>query len=89
MPGAVADLEEPLPRRAAAAGEAVAAVLARELDAELLEPLDRRGASEVSTATSRSPPSRASFPDVLGVLPGRVVRADRRLDPALRLGGVA
>jgi len=36
---AVADLEQPLASRAAAAGEPVAAVLARELDAELLEPV--------------------------------------------------
>src|SRR5204863_3799547 len=41
--GAVADLEKALPRRAAAAGDAVAAVLARELHAELLEPVDRGG----------------------------------------------
>ena len=40
--GAVADLEEALRARAAAAGEAVAAVrVARELDPELLEPVDR------------------------------------------------
>ena len=39
--GAVADLEQPLARRAAAAREAVAAVLAREGAAELLEPVDR------------------------------------------------
>src|SRR6185437_10169443 len=39
--GAVADLEEALGARAAAAGETVAAVrLARELDAELLQPVD-------------------------------------------------
>src|SRR5919198_23436 len=38
---AVADLEQPLARGAAAAGDAVAAVLARELDAELLQPGDR------------------------------------------------
>src|SRR5581483_3106093 len=40
--GPVADLQEPLGARAAAAGEAVAAVrVARELDAQLLEPVDR------------------------------------------------
>jgi hypothetical protein len=38
---AVADLEQALARRAAAPGEPVAAVLPRELDAQLLEPLDR------------------------------------------------
>src|SRR5919201_2318425 len=32
--GAVADLQKPLPRRAAAAGEAISTVVARELDAE-------------------------------------------------------
>ena len=41
VPGPVADLEQALPRRAAAAGQPVAAVLAREGDAELLEPVDR------------------------------------------------
>ena len=40
-PRLVAHLEEPLARGAAAAREAVAAVLARELDAVLLEPADR------------------------------------------------
>ena len=42
-------------RRAAAAREAVAAVLARELDAELLEPVDRR------LAPRRSAPRRAAW----------------------------
>jgi hypothetical protein len=51
--GAVADLEQALLRRAAALGEPVAAVLAGELDAELLEPVDRACASPVSTSTSR------------------------------------
>ena len=52
-PGPVADLEEPLARRAAAAGEPVAAVLAGEHAAELLEPVrSREGASDVSTSTS-------------------------------------
>ena len=50
----VADLEQALLRRAAALGEPVAAVVAGELDAELLEPVDRAlGASPVSTSTSR------------------------------------
>ena len=40
--GSVADLEQALPRRAAAAREPVAAVLARELDALLLEPVNGR-----------------------------------------------
>ena len=41
MAGAVADLEQALRAGAAAAGEPVAPVLPRELDAELLEPVDR------------------------------------------------
>ena len=53
VPGAVADLEQALRARAAAAGEPVAAVFTRELDSELLEPVDRRCASPVSTSTSR------------------------------------
>src|SRR5262249_40169569 len=39
--GGVADLEQALLRRAAAPREAIAAVLARESDSELLEPVDR------------------------------------------------
>ncbi len=42
MPRPVAHLEETLAGRAAAAGEPVAAVLARERDSELLEPGNRR-----------------------------------------------
>ena len=53
MPGAVADLEQPLLRGAAAAREPVAAVLAGELDAELLEPVDR------AREPRRSAPRRA------------------------------
>ena len=41
VPGAVADLEQPLARGAAAARKPVAAVLARERAAELLQPVDR------------------------------------------------
>src|SRR5207342_3290592 len=40
--GTIAHLQQALPRRAAAAGEPIAAVRARELDAQLLEPVDRR-----------------------------------------------
>src|SRR5438093_8958512 len=40
VPGPVAHLQQPLRRRAAATGEPVAAVLPRELDPELLEPVD-------------------------------------------------
>ena len=88
--GAVADLEQPLARRAAAAREAVAAVLARELDAELLEPVDRgrrlRREHLDEPAVGRLV---GRVPDVLGVLLGRVVLAERGLDAALRLGRVA
>src|SRR5712691_6945984 len=90
MAGAVADLEQPLARGAAAAREPVAAVLARELDAELLEPADRggrlRGQDLDEAAIGRLV---RALPDVLGVLLGRVVLAHRRLDAALGLGGVA
>ena len=52
--GAVADLQQPLAGRPAAAGQPVAAVaVAGELDAEAAEPLDRPGASPASTSTSR------------------------------------
>src|SRR6185437_16837529 len=43
VPGPIADLKQPLRRRAAAAGEAIAAVLAGELDPELLEPVNGGG----------------------------------------------
>ena len=88
--GAVADLEQALGGRAAAAGEAVAAVLARELDAELLEPVDR--VARVAGEHLDEPHVGAlvgAAPDVRRVLLGRVVLAERGLDPALRLGGVA
>ena len=88
--GAVADLEEALARRAAAAGEPVAAVLARELDAVLLEPVDR--ARRLAGQDLDQAPVRRlvrALPDVLGVLLGRVVVGERRLDPALRLRRVA
>ena len=88
--GAVADLEQPLPRGAAAACEAVTAVLPRELDAELLEPVDRRrrlGGQHRDELAVRGLVAR--LPDVLGVLLRRVVLAESRLDAALRLRGVA
>ena len=90
MAGAVADLEETLAARTAAAGDAVAAVLPRELDAGLLEPVDglgRLGGEDLDEAHVGGL-VRAS-PDVLGVGLRRVVLADRGLDAALRLGGVA
>ena len=73
--GAVADLEQALARRAAAAGEAVAAVLARELDAELLEPVDRarRLAGEhLDEARGRRSRARSAR------RPRRAARASRR-----------
>ena len=88
--GAVADLQQALARRAAAAGEAVAAVLARELDAELLEPVDRGrrfGGEDLDQPPVGGLVGR--LPDVLRVLLGRVVVTERRLDAALRLGRVA
>jgi hypothetical protein len=90
VPGPVADLQEALARCAAATGEPVAAVLARELDAELLEPADRGGRlggedlDEVPVGGLVG-----GVPDVLGVLLGRIVLAERGLDAALRLGRVA
>ena len=90
MAGPVADLEQPLPRRSAAAREAVAAVFARELDAELLEPVDRarRLAGQHLDESPVGGLVRAA-PDVLRVLLGRVVVAERGLDAALRLRRVA
>ena len=88
--GAVADLQQPLAGRAAAARQPVAAVLARELDPLLLEPVDRRrrlgGEHLGEPAVGRLV---RALPDVLGMLLGRVVLAEGRLDPALRLGRVA
>ena len=88
--GAVADLQQALARRAAAAREPVAAVLARELDAALLEPVDRAG--RLARQDLDEPPVGGlvrALPDVLGVLLRRVVVAERGLDPALRLRRVA
>ena len=88
--GAVADLQQPLRDRAAAAREPVAAVLARELDAELLEPADRAtGASPVSTSTSRgSAVSCEERSTSSACCSGESSGAERGLDAALRLGGV-
>src|SRR5205823_7274505 len=90
VPRAVADLEQPLARRAPATGEAVAPVFARELDPELLEPVDgrRRLRSEDLDELHVRGLVRA-LPDVLRVLLGRVVLAKGGLDAALRLRGVA
>ena len=90
MSCAVADLQQALAGRAAAAGEPVAAVLPRELDALLFEPVDR--ARRLAGEHVDEVPVRGlvrTLPDVLGVLLGRVVVAERGLDPALRLRRVA
>src|SRR5579859_1755228 len=88
--GAVADLEQTLARRAAAAGEAVAAVLPRELDAELLEPVDRRRRLRREDLDELHVRRLVrARPDVLRVLLGGVVLAEGGLDAALRLRGVA
>ena len=63
---------------------------ARELDAELLEPVDR-GRRFPREDLDQAPVGRlvGGLPDVLSVLLGRVVVPERGLDAALRLGGVA
>jgi hypothetical protein len=89
-PGSVADLEQSLPARAAAAGQPIAAVLARERDAELLEPVNRvRGLArqDVDEAAVGGLVRRA--PNVLGVVLRRVVGPESGLDPTLRLRRVA
>ena len=87
--GSVPDLEESLARRAAAAREPVAAVLARELDTLLLEPVDRL--RRLRRQDLDEPPVGGlvrALPDVFGVDLGRVVVGERSLDAALRLRGV-
>jgi hypothetical protein len=88
-PGAVADLEQPLSARPAAAREAVAAVLARELDSVFLQPPDRLGSlgGEDLGQVHVGRLMRAA-PHVSSVQLGRVVLAESRLDAALGLGGV-
>ena len=72
---AVADLEQPLARRTAAARQPVAAVLAREPDAELLEPVDRgRRLRREHRDEPRGRPSRGST----STRPRRAARASRR-----------
>src|SRR5207244_11016647 len=90
VPGPVADLEQAPARRAAAAGEPVAAVFSCELDSELLEPVDR--ARRLARQHLDEPAlggSVRALPDVLGMLLRRVVLAEGGLDSSLRLGGVA
>src|SRR6266576_4257174 len=86
MAGAIADLEQSFARSAAALCEPVAAVLARELNPELFEPVDR---TRRLTCQQLDEPAVGglvrALPDVLGVLLGRVVAAEGGLDPALRL----
>jgi hypothetical protein len=88
--GAVAHLEQSLLRRTAAAGEPVAAVFARELDAVLLEPVDR---GRCLAGQHLDEPAVGglvrALPDVLGVLLRRIVFTEGGLDPALGLRGVA
>src|SRR5262249_1429208 len=70
--------------------EPVATVRARELDAELFEPVDRRwrfGRQHLDEARIRGVVRAAH--DVLRVYRRRVVRAEGSLDAALRLRGVA
>ena len=88
-PRAVAHLEQPLARRAAAARQAVAAVLLAELDALLLEPGDRsRGLLREDADEPEVGRLVRRGPDVLRVLLRGVVVADGGLDAALRLGRV-
>ena len=88
--GAIAHLEQALATGAAAAGEPVAAVLVRELDAVLLEPMDRlRRLTRQDLGKAAIRRLVRALPHVLGVLLRRVVVSERGLDPALCLGGVA
>ena len=90
VPGSIADLEQPVARRPAAACEPIAAVRTCELDSELLEPVDRRRrlAREHLDESRVRGLVRAPH-DVLGMDLGRVVLAECCLDPALSLRGVA
>src|SRR5581483_4996066 len=90
VPRTVADLEQALRGGAAAAREPVAAVVvARELDAELLEPVDRRPGIAGERLDERAVGGLVrGAEDVVGVLLRRVVGAEGGLDAALRLGGV-
>src|SRR6266849_2605863 len=86
VPGAVADLEQALAAGAAALREPVTAVFARERDTELLEPVNRarrlRGEDLDETHVRRFV---RGAPDVIGVLFGRILVAERGLNTALRL----
>src|SRR5205807_2902009 len=72
--GAVADLQQAAARSPAAAREPVAAIFARELDSELLEPVDRR--RRLARQQADQPPVGGlvrALPDVGAVLIRRVV----------------
>jgi hypothetical protein len=88
--GTVADLQQALAGRSAAAGQPVAAVaVAGELDPEAAEPLD--GARRLPGQDLDQPRVRGvvrALDDVRGVDRDVVVLAERRLDPALGLRGV-
>ena len=69
VPGPVADLEQPLLGGAAAAGKPVAPILPSELDAELLQPVDRaRGFAGQDLDELAVGGLVRGAPDVLGVL---------------------
>src|SRR5712691_5244249 len=90
MAGAIADLEQSLAGGAAALREPVAAVLGRELNPELFEPVDR--ARRLTRQHLDEPPVGGlvrALPDILGMLFRRVVVAEGGLDTALRLRRVA
>ena len=71
-------------------GPGVAAVLAREPDTELLEPVDRAGRlRREDFDESHVCGLVRGAPDILAVLLRRVVLTERGLDAALRLGRVA
>ena len=88
--GSVTDLQESLPRGSATTCQPIPAVRTRELDAQLLEPVDRRRslARQHLDEPRIGRLVRASH-DVLGMDLRRVVLTEGSLDPALRLGGVA
>ncbi len=82
----VADLQQAFPSCAAAAGKAVAAIRARELDAERLEPANRAGGlarEHLDQLGIRRLVGGGEH--VGGVLLGRIVVTERGLDAALGL----
>ena len=88
--GSIAHLQQSLARGTSTASEPVPTVLAGELDAELLEPVDRRrrlGREDLDEPAVGGLVARR--PHVLSVLLRRVVLPEGGLDAALRLRGVA